>query len=163
MSVEFAGQGTFIYLFLLPAGGSSCHTKSWVFDENTNCWGHRDMNRKSLFSICNAIPQRAVNARRQRFIHIFFFKKWGRRKGQKEILWQRKVRKYFLDWFTPNWQGSKHRVLGPIKHNTAARTIDKPQTNRFIESEIYCIGSDCLIASSKSQGDYKSRLVFFDH
>ena len=22
-------------------------------------------------------------------------------KGQKEILWQRKVRKYFLDWFTP--------------------------------------------------------------
>ena len=40
------------------------------------------MNLKSLFSLCNATPQRPVNARRQRkrFIHIIFGEKWGRRK-----------------------------------------------------------------------------------
>ena len=31
--IEFPGRGTF-GLFLLPAGGSSCHTKNWLFDEN---------------------------------------------------------------------------------------------------------------------------------
>ena len=46
--------------------------------------GHRNMNLKSLFSLCNASPQRAVNARmRKRFIHIFFCEKWGRRKRTK--------------------------------------------------------------------------------
>ena len=45
------------------------------------------MNPKSLFSPCNATPQRAVNARRQRkrFIHIFFGEKWGRKKGKKPV------------------------------------------------------------------------------
>ena len=43
------------------------------------------MNLKSLFSLCNATPQRAVNARRQRkrFIRIFFCEKRGRRKRTK--------------------------------------------------------------------------------
>ena len=44
------------------------------------------MNPKSLFSPCNATPQRAVNARRQRkrFIHIFFWREMGKKKkGQK--------------------------------------------------------------------------------
>ena len=43
------------------------------------------MNLKSLFSLCKATPQRAVNARRQRkrFIHIFFCEKWGKRKRAK--------------------------------------------------------------------------------
>ena len=46
------------------------------------------MNLKSLFSLCNATLQRAVNARmqRKRFIHIFFCEKWEEEKGQKEIL-----------------------------------------------------------------------------
>ena len=46
------------------------------------------MNLKSLFSLCNATPQRAVNARRQRkrFIHIFFARNGEKEKGQKEIL-----------------------------------------------------------------------------
>ena len=39
------------------------------------CWGHCNMNLKSLFSLCNATPQRAVNARRQRkrFIPAYLF------------------------------------------------------------------------------------------
>ena len=43
------------------------------------------MNLKSLLSLCNATPQRAVNARKQRkrFIQIFFGEKWGRRKRTK--------------------------------------------------------------------------------
>ena len=43
------------------------------------------MNLKSLFSLCNATSQRAVNARRQRkrLLHIFFDEKWGRRKRAK--------------------------------------------------------------------------------
>ena len=75
------------------------------------------MNLKSLFSLFNATPQRAVNARRQRkrFIHIFFCEKWGRGKRTKRNPVQGK-----------GWQGSKHRVFGPIKHNNTARTIDKP-------------------------------------
>ena len=47
------------------------------------------MNLKSLFSLCNATPQCAVNARmqRKRSIHIFFFARNGEKeKGQKEIL-----------------------------------------------------------------------------
>ena len=50
-----------------------------------NCPEHRNMILKSLFSLCNATPQRAVNARRQRkrFIHIFFWEKSGRRKRTK--------------------------------------------------------------------------------
>ena len=63
-----------------------CLTKTWYHILNLfNCWGHCNMNLKSLFSLCNATPQRAVNARRQRkrFIHIFFCEKWGRRKRTK--------------------------------------------------------------------------------
>ena len=49
------------------------------------------MNLKSLFSLCNATPQRAVNARRERkrFIHIsdvFFARNGEEEKGQEEIL-----------------------------------------------------------------------------
>ena len=47
------------------------------------------MNLKSLFSLCNSAPQRAVNVRgpRKRLIHIFFFARNGEEeKGQKEIL-----------------------------------------------------------------------------
>ena len=32
--VHTISRPRYIYLFLLPAGGSSCHTKSWLFDEN---------------------------------------------------------------------------------------------------------------------------------
>ena len=43
------------------------------------------MNLKSLFSLCNATPQRAVNARRQRkrFIHIFW-REMGKKKKDKK-------------------------------------------------------------------------------
>ena len=47
------------------------------------------MNLKSLFSLCNLTPQRAVNARRQRkrFIYFFFCEKWSemekKKKGKK--------------------------------------------------------------------------------
>ena len=53
------------------------------------------MNLKSLFSLCNSAPQRAVNVRGQRkrlihiyiYIYIFFFARNGEEeKGQKEIL-----------------------------------------------------------------------------
>ena len=49
------------------------------------------MNLKSLFSLCNSAPQRAVNVRgqRKRLIHIFFFffaRNGEEEKGQKEIL-----------------------------------------------------------------------------
>ena len=46
-------------------------------------------------------------------------------KGQKGILWHRKVRKYFLDWFTSGKGPSIARVFGPINHNNTARTRDK--------------------------------------
>ena len=58
------------------------------------------------------------NARRQRkrFIHIFFCEKWGRRKRTKRNpvteRWQWKVRKYFLDWFTPGKGPSIEWFLG---------------------------------------------------
>ena len=57
------------------------------------------MSLKSLFSLCNATPQRSVNARRQRkrFYTSFLARNGEEEKGQKEILRQRKVRKYFLD------------------------------------------------------------------
>ena len=60
------------------------------------------MNLKSIFSLCNATPERAVNARRQRKriesdLYIFFARNGEEEKGQKEILWQSKVCKYFLD------------------------------------------------------------------
>ena len=37
-------------------------------------------------------------------------------KGRKEILWQRKVRKYFFDWFTPG-KGPSIDFFRPIKYN----------------------------------------------
>ena len=53
------------------------------------------MNLRSLFSLCNATPQRDDNARRQRkrFIRIFLARNGEEEKGQKEILLQKKVRK----------------------------------------------------------------------
>ena len=44
------------------------------------------MNLKSLFSLCNATPQHAVNARRQRkrLIHIFFLREMGKKKKDKK-------------------------------------------------------------------------------
>ena len=44
------------------------------------------MNLKSLFSFCNATPQRAINARRQRkrFIHFFFLREMGKKKNGKK-------------------------------------------------------------------------------
>ena len=43
------------------------------------------MNLKSLFSLCNATPQCAVNARmqRKRSIHIFFLREMGKKKKDK--------------------------------------------------------------------------------
>ena len=43
------------------------------------------MNLKSLFSLCNATPQCAVNARmqRKRSIHIFFWREMGKKKKDK--------------------------------------------------------------------------------
>ena len=57
------------------------------------------MNLKSLFSLCNATPQRAVNARsRESDLYISSFARNGEEeKGQKEILLKRKVSKYFSD------------------------------------------------------------------
>ena len=44
------------------------------------------MNLKSLFSLCNATPERAVNARRQRmrFIPIFFARNGKTKKDKKK-------------------------------------------------------------------------------
>ena len=44
------------------------------------------MNLKSLFSLCNATLQRAVNDRRQRkrFIHIFFARNGKKKKDKKK-------------------------------------------------------------------------------
>ena len=63
-----------------------CLTKTWYHILNLfYCWGHRNMNLKSLFSLCNATPQRAVNVRRQRnwdkAIYTYLF--W-REMGKKE-------------------------------------------------------------------------------
>ena len=45
------------------------------------------MNLKSLFSLCNATPQRAVNPRRQRSdLYVSFFA----RNGEEEILKDKK-------------------------------------------------------------------------
>ena len=49
------------------------------------------MNLKSIFSLCNATPERAVNVRRQRKrtesdLYIFFVRNGEEEKGQKEIL-----------------------------------------------------------------------------
>ena len=43
------------------------------------------MNLKSLFSLCNATPQCAVNARmqRKRSLHIFFLREMGKKKKDK--------------------------------------------------------------------------------
>ena len=67
-----------------------CLTKTWYHILNLfNCWGHRNMNLKSLFSLCNSAPQRAVNVRGQRkrliHIYIFFARNGEEEKGQKEI------------------------------------------------------------------------------
>ena len=81
---------TYSWLAAVPVIQSpGCLTKTWYHILNV--------------LIVNATPQRAVNARRQRkrFIHIFFARDEEEEKGQKEILWQRNVRKYFLHWFTP--------------------------------------------------------------
>ena len=44
------------------------------------------MNLKSLFSLCNATPQHAFNARRhrKRFIRIFFLREMGKKKKDKK-------------------------------------------------------------------------------
>ena len=63
---------------------------------------------------------------RESDLYISFLARNGEEeKGQKEILLQKKVRK-LLPWLIYSWQGSKHRVFRPIKHNNTARTIDKP-------------------------------------
>ena len=85
---------------VIRSPGCLTKTRNHILNLLLNCPGHRNMILKSLFSLCNATPQRAVNARRQRkrFIHIFFFARSREgEKGKKEILGQRKVRNYFLD------------------------------------------------------------------
>ena len=65
-----------------------CLTKTWYHILNLfNCWGHCNMNLKSLFSLCNATPQRAVNAKRQRkrFIQSYLFlQEMGKKKKDKK-------------------------------------------------------------------------------
>ena len=70
---------------VIRSPGCLTKTRYHILNLLFNCPGHRNMILKSLFSLCNATPQRAVNARRQRkrFIHIFFCEKWGRRKRTK--------------------------------------------------------------------------------
>ena len=83
------------------------------------------MNLKSIFSLCNATPERAFNARRQRkrFIHLFL-REMGKKKKDKKKSCDRE--RYVSTSLTYSWQGSKPRVFRPIKHNNTARTIDKP-------------------------------------
>ena len=106
-----------------------CLTKTWyhilnlLIVEGTVIWISSHFSR-FVTQLLNAL---STPEGRESDLYISFFARNGEEeKGQKEILWQRKVRKYFLDWFTPGWQGSWHRVFGPIKHNNTARTIDKP-------------------------------------
>ena len=79
--------------FRLPAvpviRSPGCLTKTCYHILNLfNCWGHRNMNLKSLFSLFNSTPQRTVNARRQRkrLIHILFFflREMGKKKKDKK-------------------------------------------------------------------------------
>ena len=107
-----------------------CLTKTWyhilnlLIVEGTVIWISSHFSR-FVTQLLNAL---STPEGRESDLYISFFARNGEEeKGQKEILWQRKVRKYFLDWFTPgNRQGSKHRVFRLIKHNNTARTIDKP-------------------------------------
>ena len=81
------------------------------------------MNLKSLFSLCNATPQRVVNARRQRkrFIHFFFFREMGKKKKDKKKSYDREryVSTSLTDLLLA--RGSKHRVFRPIKHNNTGQ------------------------------------------
>ena len=96
------------------------------------------MNLMSLFSLCNATPQRHVNARRQRkrFIHNYLFsREMGKTKkdkkkscdgaGDRERYVSSSSTDLLLAGKGPG-PGSWHRVFGPIKHNNTARTIGKP-------------------------------------
>ena len=80
------------------------------------------MNLKSLFSLCNATSQRAVNARRQR---KRFLREMGKKKKDKKKSCDRE--RYVCTFLTDLLLArSKHRVFRPIKHINTARTIDKP-------------------------------------
>ena len=70
---------------VIRSPGCLTKTRYHILNLLLNCPGHRNMILKSLFSLCNATPQRAVNARKQRkrFIHILFCEKSGRRKRTK--------------------------------------------------------------------------------
>ena len=80
-----------------------CLTKTWyhilnlLIVEGTVIWISSHFSRfvTQLLSALST-PERESD------LYISFFARNGEEeKGQKEILWQRKVRKYFLDWFTP--------------------------------------------------------------
>ena len=105
-----------------------CLTRTWyhilnlLIDEDTIIWISSHFSR-FVTQLLNAL---STPEGRESDIYISFLARNGEEeKGQKGILWHRKVRKYFLDRFTLG-KGSKHRVFRPIKHNNTARTIDKP-------------------------------------
>ena len=111
-------------------GSPGCLLKTWyhilnlLIVEGTVIWISSHFSR-FVMQLLNALS--TPEGRESDLCISFFARNGEKEKGQKEILWQRKVRKYFLDWFTPgNRQGSKHRVFRLIKHNNTARTIDKP-------------------------------------
>ena len=92
------------WLAAVPGIGSpGCLTKTWyhilnlLIVEGTVIW------ISSHFSPFVTQPLNALSTLegRESDLYIVFCARNGEEeKGQKEILWQRKVRKYFLDWFT---------------------------------------------------------------
>ena len=95
---------------------TGCLTKKWYHILNLLIVEGTVIYLKSLFSLCNATPQRAVNARRQwnweKAIYTYlFWREMGRRKRTKRNPVTEKVRKYFLDWFTSD-KGPSIEFLG---------------------------------------------------
>ena len=63
---------------------------------------------------------------RESDLYISFFARNGEEEiGQKKILWQRKVRRYFLDWFTPG-KGPSIEFFGRSNITIPPGQSDKP-------------------------------------
>ena len=85
---------------------------------------------------------------RESDLYISFFARNGEEEiGQKEILWQRKVRKYFLDWFTPG-KGPSIEFFG--RSNITIQ--DNRQTDSFRGTQRQFSENIC------SEGDLRSRI-----
>ena len=83
------------------------------------------MNLESLFSLCNATPQRCQRQMTEKAIYTYLsLREMGKKKRDKKKSCDRE--RYVSTSLIYSWQGPKHRVFRPIKHNNTARTKDKP-------------------------------------